>query len=104
MGRVTSSNQLIEQAVADAAKLQPVFEFWNRLQQIKFHQAIREALIAQWVDPGKADELSEVMRVHIERISSGMDNAIYSLKEIVAEMADARSRVDKAGPSARFKI
>lgn len=98
-----STNEIIE--AADTKALTPVADFWRHLSHVKFHLRYRDALIQAGISEGKAAEISEVLRIHTERIVEGLENATYAMREIVGEVADMRRQAASAQPDdARFKI
>lgn len=94
-----SSTELINQATEDNQRLQEMVEFWTRMHHIKFSASYHQALLASGIERSKADEIGEVMRQNIERISSSLDNAAYLLRELASEAADASHRATQNADS-----
>lgn len=86
-----SSSDLINSA--DARPLTPIFEFWQHLQHIKFHERYHTAMLEAGIPQGKADEISTVVRVYIDRIAAGLESSIYSMRELVSEVDVIRRSV-----------
>jgi hypothetical protein len=98
-----STGDIIE--AANTRPLTPIADFWRHLSHIKFHLRYRDALIQAGISEGKAAEIGEVLRIHIERIVEGIENATYAMREIVGEVDDMRRQAASAQPGdARFKV
>lgn len=83
---------LISRTVEDLTKIQAPSEFWERLHQTRFADRYYEALLAAGMPEGKADETAAMVRQYIARISAGLEQATYLLKELASEVDEARRR------------
>jgi hypothetical protein len=105
MARPKSTAELIGMTAEHGRILQPVEEYWTHLFNGKFEQTYRAALETTVLPMAKIDEAVEVMRVHLERISDGVAQANYSLREMATELDAVRREADRSGdPQSRFKI
>lgn len=105
MGNPTpkSSSELI--AAADTVPLTPVAEFWEHLLYIKFDERYCDALIQAGIPASIAADAAGVIRLHTQRITEGVRQAIDSMREIVAEAATMQRQARAGQPDdSQFKI
>lgn len=100
-----NSTDMIAASAEGAKSIQPHLDYWTYLQRIKFHDTYYASMLQAGIPQSKAEEIREVIRIHITRIADSLETATYAMREIIGEVADIRgkARTGQTG-DARFKI
>ena len=99
-----TTQQLIARTGDDLKSIQGAEEFWRHMVDVKFASRYRDALIAAGVPSGKAAEIADMVRQYTERIAGGLETATYLLRELAAEVDEARRLAGAQANEGGFRV
>lgn len=106
MSSPRSSEEIIGMTADHGRQIQGPEEYWSHLEQLRFHERYRNALVDIGMPLENATDHAYMVRTYIERIAGGLRDANYLIRQLAGELNAAQQETrgwpQQAG--ARFRV